>query len=79
MPILRVPPFTLPSMCPLDKGSRLRTPSRQVNKEEPMSPNEPPRLRRRNSVDGFTKDDERLLRMLCAHCAHFLKHLSGDT
>ena len=44
-----------------------------------MSPNEPPRLRRRNSVDGFTKDDERLLRMLCAHCAHFLKHLSGDT
>ena len=26
---------------------------------------------------GFSKDDERLLSMLCAHCSVFLKHLDG--
>ena len=32
-------------------------------------------LMRRNSEYGFNQDDERLLRMLCAHCSIFLKHL----
>ena len=36
-------------------------------------------VRRRNSAYGFSKDDEKLLRMLCAHCCIFLKHLeAGD-
>ena len=35
-------------------------------------------LKRRNSEYGFSKDDEKLLRMLCAHCSIFLKHLETD-
>jgi len=34
-------------------------------------------IRRRNSEYGFCKDDEKLLQMLCAHCAIFLKHLNS--
>lgn len=37
-----------------------------------------PRLVRRNSEYGFSKDDERMLKMLCAHCSIFLKHLDLD-
>jgi GAF domain-containing protein len=33
---------------------------------------------RRNSAYGFSKDDERLLTMLCKHCSVFLKHLDSD-
>ena len=33
------------------------------------------KLRRRNSAYGFSADDERLLKMLCSHCAIFLRHL----
>lgn len=33
---------------------------------------------RRNSAYGFSKDDERLLTMLCKHCSIFLKHLDSD-
>ena len=37
------------------------------------------RLKRRNSVNGFTEDDVRLLRMLCTHCSIYLRHLdTGD-
>ena len=32
-------------------------------------------LERRNSAYGFSSDEARLLRMLCAHCSIFLKHL----
>lgn len=35
------------------------------------------KLTRRNSAYGFSKDDERLLQMLCAHCSIFLKHLDA--
>ena len=35
------------------------------------------KLVRRNSEYGFSADDEKLLKMLCAHCAVFLKHLEG--
>ena len=35
-------------------------------------------LTRRNSDYGFSKDDEKLLKMLCKHCAIFLKHLDTD-
>ena len=36
------------------------------------------RLQRRNSAYGFSQDEERLLKMLCAHCSIFLKHLEMD-
>ena len=32
-------------------------------------------LKRRNSEYGFGGDEEKLLKMLCAHCAIFLRHL----
>ena len=37
------------------------------------------RLKRRNSVNGFTEDDVRLLRMLCTHCSIYLRHLDTHT
>ena len=36
-----------------------------------------PALERRISVQGFSRDDERLLTMLCAHCSIFLRHLDA--
>ena len=35
-------------------------------------------LQRRNSDFGFSKDDEKLLQMLCAHCAIFLQQLDTN-
>ena len=35
-------------------------------------------LTRRNSEYGFSRDDERLLTMLCSHCSIFLRHLCAD-
>ena len=34
-------------------------------------------LKRRNSAYGFSSDEEKLLKMLCAHCSIFLKHLDA--
>ena len=57
------------------KGSR----ESGAEDEEDAVYTRPHGLRRRNSVCGFSRDDERLLRMLCAHCCIFLKHLeAGD-
>ena len=52
-----------------------------VNKEIPGSETveRHGKLVRRNSAYGFNDDDERLLRMLCAHCAVFLKHLETES
>lgn len=47
-----------------------------VNKEV-TTPTSGDRLVRRNSEYGFSADDEKLLKMLCAHCAVFLRHLDG--
>jgi len=49
-----------------------------VNKDADMGDGmaRAPQLPRRNSEYGFSKDDEKLLRMLCAHASIFLKHMN---